>query len=100
MRAASTPQAQLQRRRRNREQIAFLLLALPLAVWLDLTELSKTVLRRQASDANSLITSVRSYYATNVPSRNPATLRGCARCWKHAGLAEAGVSRLIALRLA
>ena len=40
--------------------IAFLLLALPLAVWLDLTELSKTALRRQAADLNSVITSVRS----------------------------------------
>jgi len=28
--------------------IVFLLLALPLAVWLDLTELSSTALRRQA----------------------------------------------------
>jgi hypothetical protein len=43
--------------------IAFLLLALPLAVWLDLAELSTTALRRQAADLNSVITSVRSYYA-------------------------------------
>jgi class 3 adenylate cyclase len=49
--------------------IAFLLLALPLAVWLDLTELSKTALRRQAIDLNSVITSVRSYYASNVVGR-------------------------------
>ena len=46
--------------------IAFLLLALPLAVWLDLTELSKTALRRQAGDFNSVIPSVRIYYAANV----------------------------------
>nr|AWM10900.1 adenylate/guanylate cyclase domain-containing protein [Bradyrhizobium symbiodeficiens] len=49
--------------------IAFLLLALPLAVWLDLTELSKTALRRQAVDLNSVITSVRGYYASNVVGR-------------------------------
>lgn len=49
--------------------IAFLLLALPLAVWLDLTELSKAALRRQASDLNSVITSVRGYYASNVVGR-------------------------------
>ncbi|WP_375305852.1 adenylate/guanylate cyclase domain-containing protein [Bradyrhizobium sp. A11] len=49
--------------------IAFLLLALPLAVWLDLTELSKTALRRQAIDLNSVITSVRGYYASNVVGR-------------------------------
>jgi class 3 adenylate cyclase len=49
--------------------IVFLLLALPVAVWLDLTELSKTALRRQAIDLNSVITSVRSYYASNVVGR-------------------------------
>ena len=49
--------------------IALLLLALPLAVWLDLTELGKVALRRQASDLNSVITSVRSYYASNVVGR-------------------------------
>ncbi|AWL99146.1 adenylate/guanylate cyclase domain-containing protein [Bradyrhizobium amphicarpaeae] len=49
--------------------IVFLLLALPLAVWLDLAELSKTALRRQAVDLNSVITSVRGYYASNVVGR-------------------------------
>ena len=49
--------------------IAFLLLALPLAVWLDLTNLAEAALRRQASDLNSVITSVRGYYATNVVGR-------------------------------
>ena len=43
--------------------------ALPLAVWLDLTNLGETALRRQASDLNSVITSVRGYYATNVVGR-------------------------------
>src|SRR6202140_4412092 len=49
--------------------IAVLLLALPLAVWLDLTNLVEAALRRQASDLNSVITSVRGYYATNVVGR-------------------------------
>ena len=37
--------------------IAFLLLALPLAVWLDLTELSKTALLRQALRLYQLVES-------------------------------------------
>ena len=59
--------------------IAFLLLALPVAVWLDLTELSKTALRRQAVDLNSVITSVRSYYATNVVGRVLANPNGATK---------------------
>src|ERR1700686_5635875 len=49
--------------------IAFLLFALPLAVWLDLTNLAEAALRRQATDLNSVITSVRRYYAANVVGR-------------------------------
>jgi class 3 adenylate cyclase len=49
--------------------IALLLLGLPLAVWLDLTHLADAALRRQASDLNSLISSVRAYYASNVVGR-------------------------------
>lgn len=59
--------------------IALLLLALPLAVWLDLTDLSKTALRRQAADLNSVITSVRSYYASNVVGRILANPDGTTR---------------------
>src|SRR3954468_10026049 len=59
--------------------VAFLLLALPLAVWLDLTELSKTALRRQAVDLNSVITSVRSYYASNVVGRILANPNGSTK---------------------
>lgn len=58
--------------------IALLLLALPGAVWLDLTDLSETALRRQAADLNSVITSVRSYYAANVVGRvlaNPGSTK-------------------------
>jgi adenylate cyclase len=46
-----------------------LLLGLPFAVWLDLSKLVETNLRRQASDANSIISSVRNYYANNVVDR-------------------------------
>jgi adenylate cyclase len=46
-----------------------LLAGLPLAVWLDLRNLTETALRRQASDLNSVISSVRGYYATNVVAR-------------------------------
>jgi len=46
-----------------------LLAGLPAAVWLDLRSLSEHALRRQASDLNSLVSSVRSYYADNVVRR-------------------------------
>jgi class 3 adenylate cyclase len=49
--------------------VAALLLGLPIAVWLDLRALTEASLRRQAADFNSLITSVRDYYATNVVGR-------------------------------
>jgi signal transduction histidine kinase len=42
---------------------------LPIAAWWDLSSLSEAALHRQASDLNSLITSVRGYYATNVVAR-------------------------------
>jgi adenylate cyclase len=41
--------------------IAVLLAALPVAVWMDLTNLAEAALRRQASDLNSVISSVRSW---------------------------------------
>ena len=59
--------------------VAFLLLALPLAVWLDLTELNKTALRRQTADLNSVISSVRSYYASNVVGRVLANPNGATK---------------------
>src|SRR5215469_183754 len=49
--------------------VVMLLLGLPLAVWLDLRKLTDETLRRQAIDFNSLITSVRDYYANNVVGR-------------------------------
>lgn len=45
------------------------LVGLPAAIWLDLRNLSDQTLHRQASSLNNIITSVRSYYATNVVSR-------------------------------
>jgi signal transduction histidine kinase/CheY-like chemotaxis protein len=49
--------------------VVLLLAGLPVAVWLDLRNLSEAALRRQANDMNSVITSVRTYYATNVVGR-------------------------------
>ncbi|MDE4133035.1 adenylate/guanylate cyclase domain-containing protein [Phaeobacter sp. QD34_3] len=45
------------------------LVALPLAVWLDLRALSDETLRRQATSLNGIVSSVRSYYARNVVQR-------------------------------
>ena len=49
--------------------VPVLLLALPLAVWLDLRNLSESTLRRQASDLNSVITGIRGYYASHIVGR-------------------------------
>jgi adenylate cyclase len=49
--------------------VLVLLAGLPLAVWLDLRNLTERALLRQANDLNSLMTSVRGYYANNVVGR-------------------------------
>ena len=49
--------------------VLVLLAGLPVAVWLDLSNLTESALRRQASDLNSVISSVRAYYARNVVGR-------------------------------
>ena len=49
--------------------IILLLVGLPVAAWLDLSNLVETNLRRQANDVNSIISSVRHYYANNVVGR-------------------------------
>jgi adenylate cyclase len=49
--------------------VIVLLAGLPLAVWLDLRSLTEAALRRQATDLNSVITSMRNFYATNVVAR-------------------------------
>lgn len=49
--------------------VALMLLGLPLAAWLDVRNLSEERLTRQATDLNSVISSVRGFYASNVVSR-------------------------------
>src|SRR3974377_1499840 len=49
--------------------VVLLLVGLPIAVWLDLSDLVETNLHRQASDVKSIISSVRNYYANNVVGR-------------------------------
>jgi class 3 adenylate cyclase len=49
--------------------VAVLLAGLPLAVWLDLRNLTEAALRRQSGDLNSVISSVRGYYASNIVAR-------------------------------
>ncbi len=46
-----------------------LLAGLPLAVWLDMRNLTEANLLRQARDLNSVVSSVRAYYASNVVGR-------------------------------
>jgi adenylate cyclase len=58
--------------------VVLLLVGLPIAVWLDLDNLADANLRHQARDLNSMISSVRAYYATNVVDRvlaSPGTTR-------------------------
>lgn len=49
--------------------VVIMLLGLPVAVWLDVRNLTEIALRRQASDLNSVISSVRGYYGSNVVGR-------------------------------
>jgi adenylate cyclase len=49
--------------------VLVLLAGLPVAVWLDLRNMTETLLLREASDLNSAVTSVRGYYASNVVGR-------------------------------
>ncbi len=49
--------------------LILLLAALPLAVWLDMQNIASARLQSQASDLNSMITSIRSYYGSNVVGR-------------------------------
>jgi class 3 adenylate cyclase len=49
--------------------VVLLLAGLPIAVWLDLRDLSESALRRQTSNLNSAISSIRAYYAKNVVER-------------------------------
>jgi adenylate cyclase len=49
--------------------VALLLAALPLAVWLDLRDLTERTSRRQALDIGTIITEIRGFYATDIVGR-------------------------------
>jgi hypothetical protein len=49
--------------------VLLLLAGLPVAVYLDLKDLSEAALRRQAADMNAIISSIRTFYASNVVGR-------------------------------
>ncbi|MFO1281664.1 MAG: adenylate/guanylate cyclase domain-containing protein [Burkholderiales bacterium] len=49
--------------------VLLLLVGLPLAVWLDIRNITESALRRQAQDLNSVVTSMRNFYGTNVVAR-------------------------------
>ena len=49
--------------------VVVLLAFLPVAVWLDLRDLSESALRRQTTNLNSVISSIRGYYASNIVGR-------------------------------
>ena len=49
--------------------VVALLVGLPIAVWLDLRNLTESALLRQARDLNSAVTSMRAYYGNNVVGR-------------------------------
>jgi adenylate cyclase len=49
--------------------VLVMLAGLPLAVWLDISNLSRAALSRQAEDLSSVVTGIRSYYANNVVGR-------------------------------
>src|SRR5271168_2947671 len=63
--------------------IAAMLVGLPLAVWLDLRNLVASNLLHQANDVNSVISSMRSYYSTNVVGRILAAPEGATRVSAH-----------------
>jgi adenylate cyclase len=49
--------------------VGVLLVGLPVAVWFDLRNLTESALLRQARDLNSVVTSMRAYYGSNVVGR-------------------------------
>ena len=49
--------------------VLILVIGLPVAVWLDLENISAQFLRSQASEINQIISSIRGYYGTNVVAR-------------------------------
>ena len=49
--------------------VLLVLAGLPVAVWLDLRNLSERALREQADDLSTMIDSIRNYYSSNVVGR-------------------------------
>jgi len=49
--------------------VVVMLAGLPISVWLDLRNISENALLRQATEVNSMITSIRGYYASKVVGR-------------------------------
>ena len=63
--------------------VLLLVAGLPLAVYLDLSNLADANLRRQARYLNSVISSVRAYYGANVVGRvlaSPGTTKVVHNC--------------------
>ncbi|GAC1301962.1 MAG: adenylate/guanylate cyclase domain-containing protein [Vulcanimicrobiaceae bacterium] len=46
-----------------------LLVGLPVSVWLDLRDISETLLRRQTTDLDRIVTDIRGFYASDVVAR-------------------------------
>ena len=68
--AASSVPTEVSRRGRLLTAVVIVWLAgLPLAVWLDLRNISEAVLTRQAHDIHSMLKSMREYYASHVVDR-------------------------------
>ena len=49
--------------------VAMLLIGLPLATWLDLRDITSASLTRQATNLSTVITGIRSFYASNIVDR-------------------------------
>src|SRR5579883_2915411 len=49
--------------------VLVLVIGLPVAVWLDLEDISARALGNEAAQINEIISSIRSYYGTNVVGR-------------------------------
>src|SRR5438874_702866 len=75
--------------------VLLLLAGLPIAVWLDLSNLADANLRRQAADLNSLVSSVRAYYGVNCHNSHPESPK---RDWKVGdvrGIQEVAIAQTI-----
>ncbi|HSY27354.1 MAG TPA: hypothetical protein VK832_07620, partial [Burkholderiaceae bacterium] len=71
---SDTPSTTVALEHRRREPLTViilvaLILGLPIAVWLDLVNLTDASLRRQASDLNAMITGIRTFYSSDVVDR-------------------------------